>query len=76
MKALARRVKRLEQLRCESGERITAVAFGLPNGASDLASYTDKDQRAHWREVSDSLALLTSAKGPVKAYGGFDPREI
>jgi hypothetical protein len=71
MKTLHRRLDTLQRIvdRLEPPPLLTALALGTNDG--DLVLVGGK-----WICCPDAQAVLHSHGGPLKVYGGFDPRKV
>jgi hypothetical protein len=71
MRALHRRLDTLQRIvdQLEPSPVLTALALGTSDG--DLALVGGE-----WIPCPDARAVLENHHGPLKVYGGFDPREV
>jgi hypothetical protein len=71
MKVLQRRLDALQQIVDRAEPPPVLMAIALETGAGDLALVDGQ-----WISCSDAGVVLANHEGPLKVYGGFDPREV
>jgi len=71
MKALWRRLQRLESVFAPPDHVPRVAAVALKTGGDDLVLVDGE-----WQTCPDAAAVLDRHDGLLKVYAGFDPREV